>query len=214
MSAFNPIPAPNLIARIEAEAIGVDVRSLIADFAEAGLIKSYARMVAKCGSPAPDEIRDARIGRDIWQRINRANAAGSVWSVGSVRLAGDDDPELSIIGLRFEEAAVRQALKKHGVALGRTSKAAVAPTSSAPESNEDDGAPPVTPPPPTPVSPKRSAPSLNSVEFVTAQEAKHHLRCGQTTLYQLVKNGQLDGIKRGRSRLISTASIRRYLGIA
>lgn len=147
MSAFNPIPAPNLIARIEAEAIGVDVRSLIADFAEAGLIKSYARMVAKCGSPAPDEIRDARIGRDIWQQINRANAAGSVWSVGSVRLAGDDDPELSIIGLRFEEAAVRQALKKHGVALGRTSKAAVAPTSSAPKSNEDDGAPPVTPPP-------------------------------------------------------------------
>ena len=212
MSAFNPIPAPNLIARIEAEAVGVDVRSLIADFAEAGLIKSYARMVAKCGSPTPDEIRDAKIGRDIWQRINRANAAESVWSVGSVRLAGDDHPELSIIGLRFEEAAVRQALKKHGVALGRTTKAA--PTSPARESDQDDGAPSITPSPPAPASPKGSAPSLDSVEFVTAKEAKHHLRCGQTTLYQLINNGELESIKRGRSRLISTASIRRYLGIA
>lgn len=213
MSAFNPIPAPNLIARIEAEAVGVDVRSLIADFAEAGLIKSYARMVAKCGSPTPDEIRDARIGRDIWQRINRANAAESVWSVGSVRLAGDDHPELSIIGLRFEEAAVRQALKKHGVALGRTTKAAVAPTSLACESDQDDGAPSVTPPTPTPASSTGSAPSLDSVEFVTAKEAKHHLRCGQTTLYQLINDGALESIKRGRSRLISTASIRRYLNI-
>jgi len=207
MSAFNPIPAPSLIARIEAESVGVDLRSLIADFAEAGLIKSYARMVAKCGSPSPDEIRDARIGRDIWQRINRANAAESVWSVGSVRLAGDDHPELSIIGLRFEEAAVRQALKKHGVALGRTTKAA-----SARESDQDDGAPPVTALP-APASPKGSAPSLDSVEFVTAKEAKHHLRCGQTTLYQLINRGDLESIKRGRSRLISTASIRRYLGI-
>lgn len=212
MSAFNPIPAPNLIARIEAEAVGVDVRSLIADFAEAGLIKSYARMVAKCGSPTPDEIRDAKIGRDIWQRINRANAAESVWSVGSVRLAGDDHPELSIIGLRFEEAAVRQALKKHGVALGRTTKAAVAAPSSARESDQDDGAPSITPSPPAP-SPKGSAPSLDSVEFVTAKEAKHHLRCGQTTLYQLINRGELESIKRGRSRLISTASIRRCLNI-
>lgn len=218
MTGFQPIPAQRLIATIEERATGVDVRRLIADFAEAGLIKSYARLMTKDRAPSPDEIRDARIDREIWQRINRADAAGAIWATGSVRLSGaDGGPELSIIGVRFEEAAVNSALERHGivpVSPGRAGSAAPSRSirrRTAPASERSEPAAVANDAAPEPVVVPKQVPSLDEVQYVTVDEAAYHCRRRHTWVYDRIKDGSLDARKLGRNRLVSTLKRAGYI---
>lgn len=221
MTAFNPIPASDILKEIEPDAAGIDVRSIIADLAEAGLIKSYARLISKDGSPHVDEVRDARLGRDTWQRINRQGLAEDIWKTGSVRLAsGDGKPEMSVIGVRFEKQAVFSALAKHGVALGKSDVEAKQPSQSAgrPRRNEESVSSHSVETPQSSAQPvkepkaARAVPALDEVETLTIDETTCHLRVGRTTIYELVRKGELDAKKIGSRTVITTASIRRYLG--
>jgi hypothetical protein len=46
---------------------------------------------------------------------------------------------------------------------------------------------------------------------VSPRRARHMLDCGNTRLYELLKNNELESFLDGRSRKILVASIRRYI---
>jgi hypothetical protein len=48
---------------------------------------------------------------------------------------------------------------------------------------------------------------------VSPRRARHMLDCGNTRLYELLKNKQLDSFLDGRSRKITVESIRRYVAL-
>lgn len=50
------------------------------------------------------------------------------------------------------------------------------------------------------------------VVAVTVEEAAEILRCGRTTVFQLLKEGRLKAVPVGRKRIISMAEIHRFLG--
>lgn len=209
MSAFNPIPAPKLIEQLEPEAAGVDVRVIIADLAEAGLIKSYARLVSSDRAPEPTEVRDSTVGRDTWRRINAEGLADDVWSTGTARLSGDNGgPQISVIGIRFEVHAVRSALVRHGIPLRKSSPtipqaALTAPTAAT--SPATSAAAPAA-------GSSKQLPSLTEAVNLSIDDAARLLRIGRTTVYERIKDGTLVARKLGRRTHIDADCVRRLVG--
>lgn len=52
---------------------------------------------------------------------------------------------------------------------------------------------------------------MSEDELVSVNEAAGKLRSGRTTVYKLLREGAIRGVKRGRNTLISMASVREYL---
>lgn len=47
--------------------------------------------------------------------------------------------------------------------------------------------------------------------LLTVAETAELLRCGQTTVYQLLKDGRLASVKIGRRRLVRAADVHRFI---
>lgn len=118
------------------EAAGVqNPKVILADYAAAGIIKTYAlvRETASVGL-AVETVRDASIPRDVWQRIVAENKACDALNGGTVRVQGSylggGAPSIQITGVSFLEASLAKILKRYSRTLKQTSVSKLEPTPS------------------------------------------------------------------------------------
>ena len=224
MTAHRPIP-PIKAADLAGQANIAEALRVLADFAEAGILKSYARLQeTRYSDGRQEEVRDARIPRAIWRRIIDEGKTSDVLT-GSVRLSGSPElgggPKMNVIGIRFDEDSAIALVGQHG-----NPSQGGAP--SAPSPSSTDGGPPPSPLSPAPAAvdvadaskpvPPRAAPTPRSptvspdAEALTIDQAAVALSIGRTKLYDLVKTQELVLTKIGKRSVISRDQIDRILG--
>lgn len=205
MTAFRPISPSAALAMLEGS--DVDARTLLADLAEAGIIKGYARLLKR----GPVESRDCRIPRDVWSQIIAHQKVDDVFTQHSMRITPDgesaSDQGIAALGIRFEEKSIAVAALQHGLLPpGLSAEPASAPTSM------PDFAVAVEEAPATPLRAK-PAPRLvpEGALQLTVDETMAALGIGRTTLYKLVGEGQLVMKKTGGRSHVTAQSIREFM---
>lgn len=219
MGNFNPI-APRKAAELVDMADLGEASAVLADFAVAGLIKAYARIIETVDAGgARAEVRDSRIPRDLWRRICDEGKVSDIWATGSVRLLGSDlrggTPSVSLIGIRFDDKSLQTVISQHG-----------GPITAMAKDVDDTAAIPTTPtvaqvqpvqetialPVPAAVPTKRVRQGLpEGAVTVTVAQAEAAIGLGRTTIDKLMKNGTLVRVKVGSRTLITVDSIRALL---
>ena len=115
MTAFTPIPPK---AALEMMAGIPEAHSLLADLAQAGIVKAYARLFEIEGPDGKSSSRDKRLPADVWKRAVSEWKVKDIFSSGTVRIpagvATTDEPAIVAIGIRFDPASVRRAAQEHG----------------------------------------------------------------------------------------------------
>lgn len=217
MSAFTPIP-PRSATEMFPSFGEVEGLKVIADLAEAGLIKAYARLserIEPCGSR--ETVRDKRIPAEMWRRIIAEGKVPEVLS-GTVRLDGSPEfgggPKVSLIGIRFDPESLRRAADEHGanhVAAPSRANAAKPAKAKLPQPVEDtpvdSSNTPVTFPSPAP----RCAAVPSDAALLKLDQAVVMLNVGRTKLHALINSGDLERVKIGKGSRITRESIERFL---
>jgi excisionase family DNA binding protein len=188
---------------------GEDLKAIIVDLAAGGRIEAVAQYVIDHRHVDHEPEHDQLVTPHQWQRIVHQNKVADVWNHGTVRLDSDLKNHLyylEIVGIRFEEAPVREALLRYGVVLNdaksaRPSKSALAPTAVP---SQAAVAVPVAAVPP---KQQRSLPSLHAVIAVSVDEAAQIIGIGRTSIYARINDGTLATVKTGRRTLITSQSI-------
>lgn len=211
MSAFSPIPPRLAIDLVQSAQLGEAGRVLV-DFAAAGLVKGYARLIETVDARGTrTEVRDSRIPRNLWRRIVDEGRVEDAWTAGSVRLAGSDlvggAPAVTVTGIRFDDVSLQATIAQHNLSAGvgrvrRTPVTSVAATDAV-----------LTEPPPTAVAPaslSRASPIAipEGSVTVTIKQAMAALGLGRTTVDKLCGIGRLTRVKVGGRALITVDSIR------
>ena len=213
MSAFQPISPRAALRLLEDADTGVDCVRLLADLAEAGLIKGYARLqeVSET-SGATSEVRDARIDRPMWKRIVAEGKVAEVFGVGSVRLGIDSSDSASVLGIRFDEKSVKAAAVEHG----RERQSAVTrrkpvPAATVQEIRSEPIVPPATvAPAATPAKAPRKI-LAPDVVALSVDDTAEVLGMSRGTVYKLLEEGKLASKKIGGRRLVNADSVRGLL---
>lgn len=214
MTAFHPISPLRALEIVEAAGIP-DGRRIIADYAAAELLKSYAqvRETIEVGG-GRSCVRGAAIPVEIWQRIIRDGVTDDVWPGGTVRLVGSDliggAPAVNITAIGFKLDDLQRMINQHRGHTKKRPSSAKAETSPTPDSDED--------PTPAPVSARRrKAPDLSGLHagalHLDVEQTKAALSIKHTTFYKLLKTGQLERAKGTIGTRITVASVRRYAGL-
>lgn len=225
MGNFNPI-APRKAAELVDMADLGDASTVLADFAVAGLIKAYARIIETVDAGgARAEVRDSRIPRDLWRRICDEGKVADIWATGSVRLPGSDlrggTPSVSLIGIRFDDKSLQTVISQHGGPLTAIAKdvddtAAAPATPGAAQVQPADEAAAIVPSSAAPaaVPTKRVRQGLpEGAVMVTVAQAEAATGLGRTTIDKLMKAGTLVRVKVGSRTLITVESIRTLIAI-
>lgn len=186
----------------------VDARTLLADLAEAGIIKGYARLLKR----GLVESRDCRIPRDVWGQIIAHQKVDDVFTKHSMRIAPDGEPAgdqgIAALGIRFEEKSIAAAALQHGL-LSRelSAEPESAPTNMPNVAVAEEEDAPATPPR------AKAAPRLvpEGALQLTVDETMAALGIGRTTLYKLIGEGQLVMKKTGGRSHITAQSIREFM---
>lgn len=119
MTAHQPILPAKAIELVKSREFD-EADTLLADFAAAGLIKTYAlvREIRPTGGPS-EMLRDAQIPPEDWQRIIASENIQIALSGGTVRLQGSSlaggIPSVLITGISFSEAALVKVLDRYCV---------------------------------------------------------------------------------------------------
>lgn len=212
MSAFNPITPGQAASLVEQASLGESAKVLV-DFAAAGLVKGYARLIETVDATGRREVRDSRIPRDVWRRIAEAGKSDQVLSAVKICLdAGLVDPAVEITGIRFDDKSLQTVIGQHsGAAHPIAEVVAPAPEANAVpsaeiEPQEVDLQPAQTAPAPKP-RPETSALPEGAV-LVTVNQAMAALGLGRTKINDLMLKGTLVRVKIDTRTLITTESIR------
>lgn len=217
MTAFHPISPRSALQILESADIGVDGARLLLDLAEAGLIRGYARLVETIvPGTQPTEVRDSRIGRELWKRIVAEQKVEEVFAAGSVRIAGEGG-STSLIGIRFDARSVQVAAQQHGTGLPKPETQRISPGGSA--SNDRSISKPAACERDLPVQvniPKVKVSSRRPDRLglpegavsVSISDASAAMGLSRGTIYKLLDKGDLTSVKIGNRRLISADSIR------
>jgi excisionase family DNA binding protein len=211
MSAFQPISPSAAVELLEDADTGLDCAQLLADLAEAGRVRSYARLVEVSGvGRQTSEVRDGRIERAVWKRIVAEDKVAGVYATGSVRLGCDTDPAgaVSVLGIRFDEKSVMAAAVEHG-----RSKPAFRPAKlkAKPVAQVQHAEPVAEVVQAVAVEerPRRILP--DGAVAMSVDEAAAVLGVSRGTVYKLMDTGALESKKVGGRRLVSAASVRALL---
>ena len=200
MTAFQPLSASAAIGLVEAAGIQ-DARQMIADFAAAGLLKTYAlaiEIVEEGGQRRT--IRGSAIPAELWHRIVDEGRLNEAWRGGMVRLTAGQ-PQVAITGISFSEKHVERLVEQYRPAMATAS---LAPTVQAAVRDEA-----LSPPPAEKRRLPLGAESIPSAaELVTVDQAIAALGLGRTKVNQLMSEGRLHRVKIGRRTLIKMDSIR------
>ena len=186
--------------------------ALLADFAAAGLIKTYAlvREIRPAGG-STKVVRDAQIPAQDWERIVASNKIQAALDGGTVRLEGSPlqggTPSVLITGISFSGAALIKVLDRYCVdtPAGASKKSSgcdahattkgIASSIGASEAKKID------------VQPIRSGDLTASVA-----QTEQATGLGRTTIDKLMRDGTLVRKKVGKRTLITVESIERLVG--
>jgi len=210
MSAHRPIHPAAAVNLVAARDLGA-AEHLLADFAAAGLIKTYALMrEIRPHGGLIESIRDSQIPTAEWERIIASDQVSTALNGGTVRLEGSSlqggTPSVRITGISFSETSLIKVLDRYcanspaDVAKPFSTcdpEASVSEFSSTAQNCRTKSDVP-------PIKPGDLTASVAQVEQATG--------LGRTTIDKLMKNGILHRTKAGRRTLITVESIERYLG--
>ena len=116
MSTHKPLLPSRAVERVNAAGL-TDAHSLLADWAAAGLIKTYAlvRETVLVGKQT-EIVRDAAIPADVWRRIIQEDRADDALSGRTVRLGAGHAgraPDVEITGVSFSEPSLIKVLERY-----------------------------------------------------------------------------------------------------
>ncbi len=209
MLASNFILPRALIKALGPAPDGEDLKAIIVDLAAGARIEALAQYVIDHRHVDYEPEHDQLVTPHQWQRIVHQNKVGDVWNNGTVRLDSDIKNHLyylEIVGIRFEEAAVREALHRYGIELN--SAKSVLPSATAQKAAPILAQPVVAAPAAvTPPKQQQSLPSLHAVIAVSVDEAAQIIGIGRTSIYAKINDGTLVSVKSGRRTLITSQSI-------
>jgi len=213
MSAHTPFLPSKAIKLGEAAGLP-EAQSILADFAAAGLVKTYALIRAtKPAGQTAQSVRDAAIPVEVWQRIIADGKTAEALAGGTVRLAGSSliggEPDVQITGIRFSEASL-------GNVLGRycsepkpivSRKAKEAPTQVLkPKSNAEPSAEPYM------TSSEKVQPPIRDGDLTaTIAQVMQSTGIKRTKINHLMNDGTLVRKKIGSRTVITVESIKRLL---
>ncbi len=215
MSAHTPLLPSKAIKLVEAAGLA-EAQSILADYAAAGLIKTYAlaRVTIQTGQTA-QTVRDAAIPAKIWQRIISDSKTVEALNGGTVRLAGSDliggEPDVQITGIRFSGVSLDNVLGRYCSKPKPIARSKVRETSTPTPTQQpklDNGSKAgleITPPKKLP-PPIRAGDLLASVD-----QAMQALNIKRTKTNQLMTDGILVRKKIGGCTRITVESINRLL---
>lgn len=214
MTAFVPATAVKAIETLEAAGVP-DPRRLLADYAAAGLVRSYAMVIQTIevdGSKLPSVLGCA-VPTDLWQRVISEGAAADVWTGGTVRLrpAGlvGGAPAVHITGIGFHEGDLDRLIDHHRGHTARAERLA----QRAPRSAADEVVPEQEP-----AGPKRHRkPDPAAIPpgaiFATVAQAEAALGFGRTKINEMMNDGRLVRHKIDGATRITVASLQALVGI-
>lgn len=212
MTAFRPFPPRKAIEMVEAAGIP-HAKRLIRDQAAAAMVRSYAMKIETIDHTGKSQCyRGYAVTSELWQRIVTEGVDDDVWIGGTVRLAAADFiggvPAVNITEIGLNEADLRAMIERHG---GVASAQAAKPVRGI--------APPIVKHA-APVKPAkvRKTPDLSSLHsgalHLTVEQVKAALSIGHTSFYKLLNAGDLERAPSKAGTRITTASVRRYAGLA
>lgn len=214
MTSFHPIAPRKALEIVEAAGIP-DGRRIIADYAAAELLKSYAqvRETIEVGG-GRSCVRGAAIPVEIWQRIIRDGVTDDVWPGGTVRLVGSDliggAPAVNITAIGFKLDDLQRMIDQYRGHTQKRQAVSQATVAVAPASDED----PILA---ADTTRRRKAPDLSALHagalHLDVEQTKAALSIGRTTLYKLLDAGKLERAEGTAGTRITVASVRRYAGL-
>ena len=210
MSAHQPVLPAKAIKLVKSRNLE-KADDLLADFAAAGLIKTYALVREIRPAEGPTKVvRDAQIPTQDWERIVASEKIHAALNGGTVRLEGSPLqgglPSVLITGISFSEAALVKVLDRYclGLPVGaleqfsgcdaHATTKGIAPSIEASEAK-------------TEVQPIK----LGDLTASVAQ-TEQATGLGRTTIDRLMRDGTLVRKKVGRRTLITVESIERLVG--
>lgn len=212
MPSHQPITPSRAVELVEARNLK-QAQSLLADFAAAGLIKTYAlvRHIRPIEGPSLT-IRDSQIPPEEWERIISSNNIDEAFNGGTVRLEGSafkqGTPSVQITGVSFSEASLVKVLERYCA----RSLAAISeqPTAGLSKPADEDISKPVEPA----KAPAKPVPRIRPGDL-TASIAQTMQATGlkRTKIDDLMKQNKLVRKKVGRRTLITVESIEKFIGV-
>lgn len=213
VTTLTPMKAVELV-----EAAGIeDARRIIADFAAADLVTSYALVTKTTNARGAGTcVRGATIPADLWQRVVLGGIADDVWSSGTVRLEGSDlvggSPAVVMTGITFKRASIEWLIAHHAGTLParpRKRKATTPPQAREVQSLDQVAA--------TPRPRRKRDPAAIPAGALTAtmEQTEAALGVSRGTVYNLIDRGKLVRVKETglRSVIIEVASIHAFAGL-
>ena len=211
MSAHQPILPSRANELVEAK--GLDAAgSLLADFAAAGLIKTYALMrETRPTGGASEMVRDCQLPPEDWDRIVAAGQVIEALAGRTVRIEGSPlrgaPPSVLITGVSFSEASLIKVLDRY------CANAPATIFSEAPACMTELQVGSASALPSQDCKPKRKqVPPIKPGDLTaTVAQAVQTTGLGRTKIDQLMRDGTLERTKVGRRTLISVESIERLV---
>jgi hypothetical protein len=212
MSAHQPILPARAVELVESRNLET-AQTLLADFAAAGLIKTYALMreIRPEGKPSI-AYRDSQVPAEEWERIVASGNIEVALNGGTVRLEGTPykggKPTVQITGISFSETSLVKVLDRYcaGSDVARN-------TLGSGENTNIEATELVSP------SKKRSAPVPKAVPpikpgdlFASVAQAVQATRLGRTKIDELMRKGILERQKVGTRALITVKSLEALVG--
>lgn len=212
MSFHRPILPGKAIELVKSRNLNAPEK-LLADYATAGLIKTYALMreIRPTGGPTKT-VRDSQIPQEEWGRIVASDNVVTALNGGTVQLEGSNLPgglpTIRITGISFSEASLTKVLDRYCTdapsiilqePLARIPEPQVGRSSAIPSQSSKHRR-------------KEVAPIKPGDLTATVAQAVQATGLGRTKIDQLMRDGTLERTKVGRRTLISVESIERLAG--
>ena len=212
MPAHQPILPASAIKLVESRDLD-GAGALLADFAAAGLIKTYAlvRETKPMGGPT-ETVRDSQIPAEEWDRIIASDKISSALNGGTVRLEGSllegGIPSVQITGISFSETLLIKILDRYCAnSSGDVATPAPFPNPEATISGPSSASKTCEPE-------KKDVPPIRPGGLTASvAQAKQATGLGRTKLNALMRSGTLHSKKVGRRTLITVKGIERLAGV-
>ncbi|MGB5777579.1 MAG: helix-turn-helix domain-containing protein [Allopontixanthobacter sediminis] len=210
MSLHLPILPEKAIQATEAAGLH-NAKAVLADFAAAGLIKTYAltRETGAVGGSV-ETVRDAQVPAGMWKRIVAENKVSHAMNGGTIRLEGSHlqggAASVQITGISFSETSLAKVLERYCRTSNRSPSSGPTPS---PSLSPVKGSAPVA----DVRKAKKVAPQIKPGDiFASIAQTEQVLGLGRTKVNDMIKQGILDIKKVGRRTLVTVESIERFSG--
>lgn len=210
MSIHQPVLPARAIELVEARNLK-DAEILLADFAAAGLIKTYAlvREIKPLGSHT-QMVRDSQIPQDEWDRIIASDNVALALNGRTVRLEGSPlkggRPQVQITGISFSETSLIKVLDRYCAQSLKPTKKSSAHNIE----NQTDTAPALSS---SKSRKQKDVPRIRKGDLTASvAQTMRATGLGRTKIDQLMRKGELVRTKIGKRTLITVESIERLVG--